>query len=254
MHAWRTNSAGSGAHPRSSRVNGSAGCGPQAVSPLFWTVLDVGTGGGRRQRRHLRSDTAPHAGADWLRPELRWIEQCGARRYHRRPYRRSAPGDACGWTGEPAQSRFPPIWHSTSAASRKGGRSITWRSCSRHSVQCSWTPAAICESIGLVDGEAMADRGAGSVRAGTRPRHRAFALTARWRPAVSVDAGGSAATARCTTSSTREPGRRRESDLHSVTVRAPTRHDGGRRRQGGAGAGQRFAAPPIFWSAACPDC
>ena len=56
----------------------------------------------------------------------------------------------------------------------------------------------------------MADRRAGSVRAGTRPRRRASGRAARWRPAVSVDAGGTAEAACCTTSSTREPARRRE--------------------------------------------
>ena len=126
-----------------SRLNQAAGRGPQAVSPLLWTVLRsalqaADDSGGIYDPTLLR--TLERIGYD---RSFEAIQGCAAEAIASRTgVRLLATRD--GSTTRPIQSRYPPMWPSISAASPRGGRSITWRPRWHHSVPCWWMPAATC--------------------------------------------------------------------------------------------------------------
>ena len=209
LHASRTSSAGSEATPRSVASTGGGWRAAGGVTAAL-DGLAVGAAGGGGQRRHLRSDPAPHTRADGLRPKLRSdaatvdgtetiAGQSG----------RSAPGDACGSTARPSRSRYPPM-----LALDFGGIAKGWTVDHVALALAPLGPVLVdaggdLRVIGAVGGEAWPIAVQDAFDAGTRPRRRA---PGRGRAGDQQHRRTPVAPRRpacCTTSSTREPARRR---------------------------------------------
>jgi thiamine biosynthesis lipoprotein ApbE len=118
-----------------SRLNQAAGCGPQAVSPLLWTVLlsalqAADDSGGIYDPTLLR--TLERIGYDRSFEAI--LGLCATEAIASQPafgsWRRVRLDDAAH------QFRYPPMWPLISAALPRDGRSITWHPRWRRSVQC----------------------------------------------------------------------------------------------------------------------
>ena len=168
------------------------------VSPTLWTVLVAALdaadeSGGIYDPTVLRS--LEHAGYD---RSFEAIEPIGPEELNARRRRHSTPGDVFGWTTPRVRSICRAISRWIWEASRKVGPSITSRSRSLRSVRCSWTPAEICGSWGLL----MVSHGRSACRSpsgrnATAPLCDCAAVHSR--RAVPADAGGSAETGCCIT-------------------------------------------------------